>query len=344
MRVKYWLIILIVVLFLGLFCGGGTAAGTTNETETAAFPKMEIIIAHTDSSSPDSISSAYSNAFAEYVSEKTNNNVTFRIYGDGILGDDEPLLEGVRMGNETMVITSPFAIAKIEPCHDTISLPLLFKDIDDVHKFLDSDLAAEMNGELEKYGIKVLGVIDGGFRQMVSKNKPIIDMNSLKGLKWRVPNNPLYVKTFKLLGANPVPMGGLEVFTALQQGTIDGCEFPVSSIYDDQYYKVAKYLTITNHIYMGWYVLFNKNTWDSCSPELKQIFTDAAAKALQNSRNIFVQNYEKELAVISKSMEVKYEFDISAMQEAVKPLYEEYRTRIGETYFDRAMEQIGITL
>ena len=151
----------------------------------------------------------------------------------------------------------------------------------------------------------------------------------------------LFTDTFKALGANATPMGGAEVFTGLQQGTIDGCEFPVSSIYSMQLYTAAKYIDMTNHMFAAWYMCTSDDLWNKLSPEVQRIFEEAAKAANEASRKVQMESVEAQLSEIEKAGAViNRDVDTDAMREAVMPILESYRDKIGAEIYDKAMAYI----
>ena len=151
----------------------------------------------------------------------------------------------------------------------------------------------------------------------------------------------LFTDTFQALGANATPMSGAEVFTGLQQGTIDGCEFPVSSIYSMQLYTAAKYVDLTNHMFAAWYACVSDDLWDSLTPENQKIFEEAAKEANEVSRKAQTESVEAQLVEIEGAgCTVNRDVDIKGMRQKVQPILESYRDKIGSGVYDEAMEYI----
>lgn len=317
-------------LFLALSfcaCGAGneTQSGSDGETET-----MEITIATPHPNNEKDPVYVYCKTFADLVTEKTDGTITFDIQGDSVLGDDMEIAEGMTLGTLDMGITSNAAISGYDPAHQLYALPFLFENDEQVNAFIDSDIAAEMNQGLESKGLKVMSVLDGGFRQSLNTKKSIHSMADFKGMKWRVPPMDLFTDTFKTLGANATPMGGAEVFTGLQQGTIDGCEFPVSSIHSMQLYTAAKYIDMTNHMFAAWYMCTSDDLWNKLTPEVQTIFEEAAIEANKVSRKVQIESVEAQLAEIEKAGGIiNDDVDMDAMRQAVMPILESYRDKIG---------------
>ena len=331
---KILTIILVLALTAGLAaCGGGS--GEEGESGT-----KQITIASPQPNNEDDPVYVYCKTFMDTVTEKTDGAITFEIQGDSILGDDVEIAEGLALGTLDMGVTSNAAIASYDPAHELYALPFIFNDDEEANSFIDSDIAAEMNTGVEKEGFRILSVLNGGFRQCLNTKKPIHSLEDFKGMKWRVPSSNLFTDTFNALGANATPMSGSEVFTGLQQGTIDGCEFPISSIYSMQLYTAAEYIDMTNHMFTAWYACINGDLWASLSAEEQKIFEEAAVEANEAARKVQAESVEEQLKKIEAegNNTINRDVDMDAMREAVQPVLESYRDEIiGADLYDEAM-------
>lgn len=334
---KIFFVSMIFVLMLTMSsCGDDKSVSSEGGIE-----EMEITIATPHPNNEKDPIYVYCKTFADIVSEKTGGKITFDIQGDSVLGDDTEIAEGLTLGTLQMGITSNAAVSGYDSAQELYALPFLFEDDEEVNAFIDSDLAAEMNKGVEEDGLKIMSVLDGGFRQSLNTKKNIQKMSDFKGMKWRVPPMDLFTDTFKALGANATPMSGAEVFTGLQQGTIDGCEFPVSSIHSMQLYTAAKYIDMTNHMFAAWYACVSDDLWESLSSEAREIFEEAAKEANEASRKVQIDSVESQLAEIEEAgCVVNRNVDVEEMREAVEPILKSYRERIGADFYDKAMEYI----
>ncbi len=337
MKKLFSAILILTLLFAMTACGGSDQSSASNNDAK----EMEITIATPHPNNEKDPVYVYCKTFAELVTEKTNGRITFDIQGDSVLGDDTEIAEGLTLGTLQMGITSNAAISSYDAAQQIYALPFLFEDDEEVNQFIDSEIAAKMNEGVEDDGLKIISILDGGFRQSLNTKKTIKTMDDFKGMKWRVPPMDLFTDTFKALGANATPMSGAEVFTGLQQGTIDGCEFPVSSIHSMQLYTAAKYVDMTNHMFAAWYACLSDDLWDSLSPEDQKIFEAAAKEANEKSRKVQAESVEIQLAEIEKAgCTVNRDVDVKEMRQAVKPILESYRDKIGAALYDEAMEYI----
>ena len=163
--------------------------------------------------------------------------------------------------------------------------------------------------------------------------------DDLKGLKIRVPKSPSRVTMFKAWGAAPTPMSFGEVFSALQQGVIDGQENPFTDIYAGKLYEVQKYLSLTNHVYTPAYLITGKTYWEKLPADIQKIMAEAALEAQGFIWNLGAQ-MDKELIVkLEKTMKVN-QANVQAFQKASKPIYERLSEEVGADFLKRAMEVI----
>lgn len=304
------------------------------------FEEMELTIAHPHPTNETDDVHYLATQFAQNVKEATGGKVTFSIVGDSVLGSDAELLESMTLNTLDMCVVTSTAIGNNTPAHQILSMPFMFRDIDQVHAFLDSEIMDELNAKVvNDSNAVVLGVGDSGFRQCVNNVRPIASAADFSGLKFRVMESPLYIRMFECLGANPTPMAGSEMFSALQVHTIDGLELPIASIYSMQIYTAGKYIDMTNHLYTGWYLCINNSKWNSLSPELQKVFQEAADKAVAAQRTLVAELEGEQISAIEANGNVvNRDVDTSEMQELVQPIYDEYRDVIGADVMDRTRE------
>ena len=180
---------------------------------------------------------------------------------------------------------------------------------------------------LDSYGIKVLGFAQNGFRQLTNNVREVKTVADLEGLQIRINNSQMQLNLFKALGADPLNMNFPEVFTALQQGSIDGQETPIDVTYSSNIHEVSKYLSVWNYMYDAFILGINKKTFEGFSPELQEIIVQTAAEACEYQRNLIRTNEEKQLEEIEASgvKVTKYEdMDIAAFKDAAEVIYTEY--------------------
>jgi TRAP-type transport system periplasmic protein len=221
------------------------------------------------------------NKFAELVSQKTGGKVTIKVFPNGQLygGDPSAAVKQLAGGSLDMLLLSTSLYANFNPKFTAISVPYLFSDVAQLRAYLSGPIGQELIADLNKIGIQGLGMWPRPFRQMTNSRKPITSPQDLAGLKFRVPNNPLWVEFFKKMGAAPTPMAFAEVYNALQLKVIDGQENPINIPVTAKFYEVQSYATITNHMADGWVLGINPAKYKALPEDQKTAIKQAAVEA-----------------------------------------------------------------
>ena len=233
------------------------------------------------------------------------------------------------------------AIAQIEPAFQIKDLPFLYSSEMQAQKVLDGKLGEELAGMLAKKNILLLGYMEGGFRQMINNKKPVGVPDDVKGVKYRVMQNPIYIEMFNSLGGAAVPMAWGETFTAVQQGTIDGLEIPIAVIDGSKMYEVTKFLSLTNHTYSVIELIISKRTFDKLTPDQKKAVTEAGKVATAQQRATSAANEKALLSGLEqKGMKVNSVGDVSAFRKAVQPIYDKARKDVGDPLINQALDAV----
>jgi len=204
--------------------------------------------------------------FKALTEKYTNGEVTVTIFPNAKLGDERTLLERMKMGIVDAGIITNGPIINFVPRFGAIDLPFLFRNPEHAYKVLDGPIGNQLFADLEKQGWKGLAWAERGFRNLTNSKKAVNSPDDIKGLKIRVMQNPVYVDSFKALGANAVPMAWTEALTALQQGTIDGQENPLNVIVSFKLNESQKYMAITRHAYAPAPIIMSMVTWKKLTP------------------------------------------------------------------------------
>lgn len=206
------------------------------------------------------------------LEEKTGGRITIQFFPSNQLGDERQMQEALSVGTQDLTITG---LANLyDPAFALFDFPFQYANRAQIKAVMYSPLMERMNEALIKKGLRIVGLMEVGFRNVTSK-KPIRGPADLKGMKIRTPESPAQVETFKALGALPTPMPFGELYGALQQGVVDGQENPLENIYNGKLYEVQKYVIETRHIYNFAYVLVSEKTWQKLSPADQAALRDA---------------------------------------------------------------------
>jgi tripartite ATP-independent transporter DctP family solute receptor len=271
--------------------------------------------------------------FAELVSKNTNGRIAVKVYPQSQLanGNQKAELEMLQSGVLEMTWDSPIILALfLDKRFDVFNLPWLYPSMDVANAVADGPMGELAHRWLAEKGIVGLGIGVNGYRELTNSKRPISSPDDMKGVKFRVAGSKLYLETFRLLGANAVTMSFGEVFTALQQGVIDGQENPTAIIDSSKLYEVQKFLTLWHYSFDPLVLCMNKKVYDSLSPADQQVIRAAAKEAVAYERQISAEEEKRlpaELAKKGMNVNTLTDAQIAAFRERIKPVYamvEEY--------------------
>lgn len=234
--------------------------------------------------------------FNEILKEKTQGEITLKLFPDSTLGNAQAMISGVRGGTIDMEMSGSNNFTGLAPVINLLDIPFLFRDTAHAHKVLDGKVGDELLKALEPLGLKGLAYWENGWRDVTNSKGPIKTPADLKGLKIRTNNSAMNIAAFKIFGANPIPMPFAEVYTALETRTIDAQEHPINVVWSAKFYEVQKYLTLTHHAYSPLILVMNKKKFDALTPELQQTLVSAAKEAGNYQRQLVAEDQQKILA------------------------------------------------
>lgn len=270
--------------------------------------------------------------FKKYVEEKSGGRITVELYPNGQLGGDRQAIEAVQLGTIQMTIPAAAVLSGFEPKFQVFDLPFLFKDKKAAYKALDGELGEKLNAMLIPLGLRNLAYGENGYRHITNNRGPIKSPADLKGLKIRTMENPVHMATFRRLGANPTPMSFGELYTALQQKTVDAQENPIPLIYTTKFYEVQKYCSLTGHVYAATVVLINDSFFSKLPKDLQKIVVEGAKKYREEQRKMASKQDMEMLAQLKKAgMQVNEltPAEKKAFIQATLPVYDEFKDKLG---------------
>lgn len=270
-------------------------------------------------------------AMQEKIKELSGGKMEIDVYGDGQLGGDREVAETVQYGNIDMCVVSTTPVAAFYTDLNVFDAPFLFKDSAQAQEILDGEIGQQIAKGMEDIGFKVLGFPENGFRQLSTAAKEVHTPADLKGLKVRVMESEVHIETWKALGASPTPMAFSELFTALQQKTVDGQDNPFVTDRDNRFYEVQDYIIETNHVYTPYLLLMSKDSFDKLTNEEKKIVEEVGAYGVQVQRektaeydeDAVAEMQEKGVKFIELSDEEKQQF-----RDAVSDIYNLVETKV----------------
>jgi len=217
-----------------------------------------------------------------------------------------------------------------------LDIPFLFRDYAHARAVLDGPIGQDLLKKFEPKGIHALAWGENGFRNMTNSKHPVNGPEDLKGLKMRTMENPVHIQAYRAFGIIPTPMAFTEVFTALQQGTVDGQENPLSVITSAKLDQVQKYMTLTGHVYSPALILMSKAQYDKLSATDKQAFAEAAKEAVKANRARIDDDERKAVADLkAKGMIIVENPDKSKFQAALGPTFEDFGKKFGQDNIDK---------
>jgi tripartite ATP-independent transporter DctP family solute receptor len=274
--------------------------------------------------------------FAKEVEKRTNGRYKVQPFYSGSLGAERESVEAVQLGTLDLTFTSTGPVPNFVPEVAILDIPFLFRDYNHARSTLDGPIGQDLLQKFPAKGIVALAWGENGFRHMTNSKRAVNSPDDLKGLKMRTMENPVHIQAYKQFGIIPTPMAFTEVFTALQQGTVDGQENPLSVITSAKFDQVQKYLSLTGHVYSPALFLMNKAAWDKLSPADKQAFLDAAKEGVKANRARVDDDERKAVADLrSKGMNVVENVDKSKFQATLTPTYADFGKKFGQDNIDK---------
>ncbi len=314
-------------------CGRNAGNGTNAGEDT-----ITINIGHVEAKDR-STHQALVESFKKTVEEKSNGTISVQIYPNSVLGGDAELTESVAMGTLEAALPSTSVLVSYSDDFGIMDMPYLFSSPENAFAAMDGDLGTYFNEKLEDVGLHSLGYSYNGLRSMTNNSHPIETPDDLKGLKMRVMENEVFIDFFETLGASATPMSFNELFTGLQQHTVDGEENPPSLIYASKFQEVQEYLSLTEHVnnFLGF--IMNQDFYNSLTQEQREIIDETAEEFVKAQRQMeledtdhYIELLEEEgMQVNSLTAEQKADF-----RQVLEPMYEKYRVQYGEEVFEMA--------
>ena len=283
--------------------------------------------------------------FAKKVTELTKGKVKVEVYANSSLYKDKEELEALQIGAVQMLAPS---LAKFGPLgakeFEIFDFPFIFDDTAALHKITNGPVGAGLMAKLEPRGIKGLAFWDNGFKSF-SANTPIKTPADLKGKKMRIQSSKVLEEEMRAVGAIPQVMAFSEVYQALQTGVVDGTENPISNFYTQKMHEVQKYLSITNHGYLGYAVIVNKKFWDGLPPDIRDQLEQAMKQATFYANQIAQDENDKALDGVKASgkttVYVPTKEERMAFKKALVPVHAKMADRVGKETLTEVYKATG---
>jgi TRAP-type transport system periplasmic protein len=274
--------------------------------------------------------------FAKEVEKRTQGRIKIQNFYSGSLGGERESIEAVQLGTQELTFTSTGPVPNFVPEARIFDIPFLFRDKAHARAVLDGPIGQAMLAKFEAKGFKALAWGENGVRHMTNSKRAVNSPDDLKGLKMRTMENPVHIAAYKGFGIVPTPMAFPEVFTALQQGTVDGQENPLSVIMAAKFDQVQKHLSLTGHVYSPCVMLMSKTAFDKLSAADKTAFMEAAKEAVKANRARVDEDDAKGAAELkSKGMSVVENVDKAKFVAVLGPVNVEFEKQFGKAEIDK---------
>ncbi len=244
--------------------------------------------------------------------------------------NEREMIESVQIGTLDISFTSTGPVGNFVPEVKIVDIPFLFRDYAHARAVLDGPIGQDLLTKFPAKGLVALGWAENGFRHMTNSRRAVNTPDDLKGLKVRTMENQVHMRAFQTMGALPTPMAFSELVPALQQGTVDGQENPITVIAGNNLNQVQKYLSLTGHVYSPALLLTSPAMFNRLSAADKKLFQDAAKAAIVANRAMVIEVEDSGVAELRKrGMEVVTDVDRSKFQAALGPAFEVYAREFG---------------
>jgi C4-dicarboxylate-binding protein DctP len=283
--------------------------------------------------------------FAKKAAELTHGKVKVEVYPNSQLYKDKEEMEALQLGAVQMLAPS---LAKFGPLgvkeFEVFDFPFLFDNTAELHQITQGPIGAALLAKLEPKGVKGLAYWDNGFKSF-SANTPLKNVADYKGRKFRIQSSKVLEEQIRALGGIPQMMAFSEVYQALQTGVVDGTENPISNLYTQKMHEVQKYLTITDHGYLGYAVIANKKFWDGLPADVRGQLEQAMKEATTYGNKIAQEENDAALAGVRKSgrttVYVPTKEERMALKKALAPVHIKMADRVGKDLLHSIYKETG---
>ncbi|SFF58310.1 tripartite ATP-independent transporter solute receptor, DctP family [Halobacillus alkaliphilus] len=314
--------------------GGGSEDGS-GETYT-------ISIAHLVSE--DQSSHIAAESFKEKLEEESDGQLKVELHPNGELyPSDREAIEAVQQGNIQMTIPAVASISSFNEDFMVFDLPFLFENYEQAYKVLDGEIGQGLLDDLSEQNIKGLVFAENGFRHLSNNKGPVESLEDIQGLKMRTLESAVHTATFNALGMNASPFAFGELYTALQQGTYDAMEAPVSLFYTNKFYEVQDYLTLTGHVYAPTALLMNNDFYEGLPKDLQELVVEASEEYRTEQRELAQKQDSEFLEELkAEGMEVNEPSEelIKSFKEEVQSVYDEFEDDIGKDLMEKVQKAV----
>jgi tripartite ATP-independent transporter DctP family solute receptor len=306
------------------------AALTAALSTVGAVAQAQTVLKIGYATAPTSHYGVGSTVFCEEIEKGTEGRFACQQFASSALGGEREMIESVQLGTLDIVNTSTGPLGNFVPEVKIVDIPFLFRDYDHARKVMDGPIGQDLLTKMQDKGLVGLAWTENGFRHMTNNVRPIVQASDASGLKMRTMENKVHMDGYKTFGILPTPMAFPELFTALQQGTVDGQENPIPVILASKFSQVQKHLSLTNHVYSPAVIILSPSVWNQLSDADKQVFLDAGKAAAAAQRKKVNDDEANGIALLRQDgMQVVEQVNGESFRQAVTPAYVEFANEFG---------------
>lgn len=276
--------------------------------------------------------------FAELIKERSNGFVEVQVFSNGMLYKDGEEMNALTRGDIQMIAPAISKLTSIVPEVAVFDLPFAFYTLDEVHEYAKSDIGKKLTNKLKNHNLMAVGLWDSGFKQISNSIRPIHHYSDLKGLRMRIMPSDVLAQQYTTLDAHSKRTEFNIVFNQLQKGNVDGQENTLTNITSKNFYSLQDYLTISNHGYLGYFLLFNLEFWNGLPEDVQQLLTDTLKDVEQWEWQLTKKMNDEKLLEIETCNCIQLHYltseDQVTWEEKLQPVYNFYREHYDDQFID----------
>lgn len=285
--------------------------------------------------------------FAQLVEEKSDGKMIVQIYPNGILYHDGNEMDALKDGNVQMIAPTTSKLSAYLPSWQLLDLPFLIRTEEQLFSVLHGELSKQLLAELEYIDVKGMTFWTNGFKQMASKNTPLLRVEDFKNLTFRTMNSTILGKQFSLLGGEPVVTTFNELYHELTTDGVLGQENTISNMYSKSYYKFHPHITLSNHGVLAYAILLNQDFWSSLTAQQQTIITESLEEMRIWQHEQAVLLNEQNLQALQQSGAIHLHplpaANKQAWQQQLEPIYDYYSAYVNKLYFEQLLKELSLT-
>ena len=335
-----------LLLFILLLLFTISASGCSNRVwdREQVSPEQKIVIKFSHVVAENTPKGMAAQRFAREVQERTGGRVEVQVFPNSSLYADGEEMQALQEGAVQIIAPATSKLGGLFPYWQVMDLPFAFQDTNAVHQALDGPIGQKLTESLENQGFIALAFWDNGFKQLTNNMRPIVTPDDLQGLRFRVMmNSSVLQEQFRILGGRSTPLPFNDVYRYLEKNQLVGQENTISNIYSKKFYQVQKFMTITNHGYLGYVVLVNNDYWDELPQDIREIIKD-----VMDEVTVWEHEAASEMNKLNfKSMQEYSKIEITELTpeerelwaQAFRPLYDYFGRKISVDLMHELLKQ-----